>query len=206
MASRPIERTAPGCKAWFRRAYNVRAKQTRGVININQGDPTGRTPRMCAAQKGCPRIVGILLNKGAKMSIARDMGFTALLISAQNGHVAVTTTLLTAGADLEQADKQGFRVLHMGCSNGHSEVMKILMNAGAYFDCRGFGGETPLYLAASKGHVGTMRLLLDAKENPLLTAVGGDSATQLPLDIAATGGQSDAVHQLILQQLGIEVC
>ncbi|CAN0426440.1 unnamed protein product, partial [Ectocarpus sp. 12 AP-2014] len=83
--------------------------------------------------------------------------------------------------------------------------MKTLMNAGANVDCRGFGEETPLYLAASKGHVGTMRLLLDAKANPLFTAVGGDSATQLPLDIAATGGQSDAVHQLI-QQLGIEDC
>lgn len=79
------------------------------------------------------------------------------------------------------------------------------MNAGANVDCRGFGGDTPLYLVAQKGHVGAMRLLLDAKANPLLTEVRGGSATQLPLDIAATAGQSDAVHQLI-QQLGIEVC
>lgn len=186
-------------------AERINSLLTRGAVNINQGDPTGRTPLMCAARQGCPRIVGILLNKGANMSIVCDMGFTALLISAQNGHVAVTTTLLKAGADLEQADKQGFRVLHMASSNGHSEVMKILMNAGANVDCRGSGGETPLYLAASKGHVGAMRLLLDAKANPLLTAVGGESATQLPLDIAATNGQSDAVHQLI-HQLGIEVC
>ncbi|CAB1101420.1 unnamed protein product [Ectocarpus sp. CCAP 1310/34] len=44
---------------------------TRGVININQGDPTGRTPLMCAAQKGCMRVVGILLNKGAN-DLAED--------------------------------------------------------------------------------------------------------------------------------------
>ena len=49
-----------------------------GSIDIDQGDPYGRTPLTMASRYGHLDIVRILLDKGANVSIAADGGATAL--------------------------------------------------------------------------------------------------------------------------------
>ncbi|CAN0174676.1 unnamed protein product [Ectocarpus sp. 13 AM-2016] len=70
-------------------------------------NPQGWTPLMVAAGEGHSKVVGILLNKGADMSVVNDLGSTALFISVWFGHVAVTRMLVNAGANLEAGELNG---------------------------------------------------------------------------------------------------
>ncbi|CAN0031393.1 unnamed protein product, partial [Ectocarpus sp. 12 AP-2014] len=176
--------------------------------NLEAGELNGGwTPVMMAAYKGHSKILRILLNKGADLSVVDKRGTTALILSAGYGHVAVTRMLVNAGADLDEADSAGFTPLHIAAVNDHSEVIKTLANAGANPDSRTPAGETPLFMAAKNGHVGTISELLRANANPLLgrmdTCLRGRII--LPLD-AAVISQHVAVVRKLIQQLGIQGC
>lgn len=58
-----------------------------GLVDVNQGDPDGWTTLIVASQRGCTRIVRILLKEGADVLIVADLGFTALLTCAQYGNL-----------------------------------------------------------------------------------------------------------------------
>lgn len=49
-----------------------------GSIDIDQGDPKGVTPLMISAAHGHSRVVRILLEKGANVSLVDDSGYAAL--------------------------------------------------------------------------------------------------------------------------------
>ncbi|CAM9463650.1 unnamed protein product [Ectocarpus sp. 4 AP-2014] len=180
---------------------------SRDPIDVNQGDSAGCTPLMLATTNGHPRVVRILLNHGANMSIVDDVGSDALLKSAIEGHSAVTKMLVKAGANLEAADVNGATPLHLAATCGNSEVMRVLIEAGAEIDSRRTTGSTPLCTAASFGHTSAVIRLIHANADPLLGNVlpstGG--VCFLPLDVAAHFGHSAVVREL-LQRLGIERC
>lgn len=86
------------------------------------------------------------------MSIANDIGFTAVLhISAQGGHVTVTKMLIEAGADLEAAHPTGITALHAAAGTEYWEVVRAPVMAGANVDSRTVDRDTPLH-AAELGH------------------------------------------------------
>ena len=170
----------------------------------------GFTPLMIAAFCGHFRIVRILLDEGANVSIKGENGLTALHRSAQEGHLAVTKLLVQACPDLEAMNSPDgiYRAtpLHLAAESGHVGVMGELIEAGANPNCRATSGATPLYLAAFRGHVDAVKVLLRAKANPLLPTIDPSSGHKyLPLDAAAEEGRSDVVGELI-QQVGIEGC
>lgn len=49
-----------------------------GSINIDEGNPGGWTPLMYATDKGCLRVIRILLDNGAKINLVADGGVHAL--------------------------------------------------------------------------------------------------------------------------------
>lgn len=175
------------------------------TVNINQGDPTGCTPLHFAATLGFSRVVKLLLNKGANVSIPNDEGFTALISSAQQGHLVVCKMLVGAGADIEAANDQGSTPLYLAATRGHREIVEALIEAGANVDCRRVGGTTPLYSAAERGHVGIVKLLLQAKASPLLPSTDSSGATWIPLDAAVATGHPEVAYELIRQH-GIDGC
>lgn len=104
-------------------AQRTLAVLSRGTIDIDQGDHEGVTPLMYASITGHARVVNILLNRGADVSLAAgDDSFTALLASAHAGHQAVTKMLLNAGADVQVTTSAGDTPLHLAACRGHSEV------------------------------------------------------------------------------------
>ena len=176
-----------------------------GLIDIDQGNPMGATPLMCAAFHGHSQVVGILLNKGANVSLVDEYGATALHLSAQEGDLSVSEMLIEAGADLEgKTSKNGGTPLHLAATNAHSEVMKALIKAGADPNSRAVNGVTPLHVAAQKGHLDAIKLLLRAHGDPLLTKTES-GGTFTPLDTAAAKGHSEVVRWMI-QEVGIEGC
>lgn len=182
---------------------------SRGVIDIDQGDPKGFTPLMLAAFYGHSRVLKVILNKRANVSVVNDDGCTALHMSAQEGHLAVTKLLVQAGADPEMVTfTTGYTPLQQAAQNGHSEVVRVLIEAGATPNSRALDGATPLYRAADNGHVDAVKVLLRAGANPLLAKSippGAAGAAFVPLDVAAYEGHSKVVDELI-QEHGIEGC
>lgn len=177
----------------------------KGSIDINQGDPQGYTPLMCAAVNGFSRIVRLLLDKGANVALVPDEGATALHASAQDGHVTVTKMLVEAGASLEAKSHQGATPLHMAAGNGHSGVMRVLIEAGADPNCRKWDGTTPIFSAAFRGYLDAIRVLLRAKANPMFPKTELMGKTFVPLDMAAQNGYPEVVLELI-QEVGIKGC
>ncbi|CAM9295943.1 unnamed protein product [Scytosiphon promiscuus] len=178
---------------------------SKGSIDIDQGDPHGFTPLMCAAVNGYSGVVRALLNKGADVTIVSSEGATALHASAQDGHVTVTKMLVEAGAYLEARSPQGATPLHMAAANGHSRVMRVLIEAGADPNCSRWDGATPIYSAGFKGYIDAVRVLLRAKADPACPKVELTGKTFVTLDMAAQNGHPEVVLELI-QQVGIKAC
>lgn len=200
-------------------AYRGLAERTTALLesgrfDVNQGNPEGFTPLICAARKGHSNIVRILLEGGADTSIQNTDGFNALHISSQHGHIVVVNILVEAGAPLETKTLLGSTPLHQAADNGHASVIKVLSEAGADVNSRRFTtwtigqtwGETPLHLAADKGHLHAVRELLFANANPLLGVTDPDTGIEdLPLDRAAFAGHPEVIREL-MRHGGIEGC
>ena len=164
-----------------------------GSIDIDQVTPGGLTPLMIAVLNGRSRVVGILLDKGANVSIASAEGVTALRISVEKGYLNLTRMLIDAGADPEAATSQGFTPLHTAAVRGYSEAANVLIEAGANPDSRELDGATPLYMAAQHGRSKVVSVLIVAGANPNSRFVDGST----PLYVAAQNGHIDAVRLLL---------
>lgn len=107
------------------------AMLSRGDNDIDQGTQGrfgGFTPLMSAARVGNSRILKVLLENGANVTLKDDEGYTALHQSAQRGHVAATKLLVKASADLEAKNCAG-----MG---GHTPLSgRCRKGTGRYWMC-----------------------------------------------------------------------
>lgn len=176
---------------------------SKGLINIDEGDPSGWTPLIVASNRGFSPAVQVLLDGGANISIASDGGFTALHHAAQGGHLAVTTDLVTAGADLDATTDSGATPLHLAVINRYQQVVTALIEAGVDVDSHRKDFPTPLFFAAGLGYIDIARELLLGSANALLTPLS--ASTVLPLNAAALSGHSKVVCELIKQR-GIAGC
>ncbi|CAM9936351.1 unnamed protein product, partial [Ectocarpus fasciculatus] len=176
-----------------------------GTLDIDQGDPSGWTPLMFAAEEGHSNVVAVLLKRGASLLPVDDNDYTALLVSAQHGQLGVTNLLLEAGAPHDALNCQGFTPLHVAAIGGHSGVMEALIKAGANANSRAPNGQTALHIAALEGHVDAVRELLRAGANPLLPTRMSSGTTFVPLDGAALNGHLAVARELI-QRVGIRGC
>eukprot|EP00903_Cladosiphon_okamuranus_P013956 g12978.t1 len=113
-----------------------------GSIGIDELDKHGQTPLMDAAIQGHVTVAGILVSRGANVSIASAKGFTALHMAAQSGHVGVTEVLMKAGADLEAKDTWEGPPLFTWLRIGGTGSRMVLL---------GGIGEVPLAAAAGGG-------------------------------------------------------
>lgn len=153
----------------------------------------GRTPLMCAAERGHSRVIKILLEAGADVTAVCDGGVTALHISAKHGHLPVTNLLIKAGADLEAGDIEGYTPLHIAAQVGRHRVMEALVEAGANVDHTLPDGATPMYLAAETGHLGAVKVLLRFNADAQIETEGGCT----PLEVATEKGYIELVHELV---------
>ncbi|CAB1115518.1 unnamed protein product [Ectocarpus sp. CCAP 1310/34] len=166
-----------------------------GSADIDRrGNPRGWTPLMVTAGEGHSQVVGILLNKGADLSVVNDLGSTALFISVSFGHVPVTRMLVNAGANLEAADlTAGWTPVMMAAYMGHSKILGILLNKGADLSVVDKWDATVLIISARLGHVAATRMLVTAGAN-LETA---EPQGWTPLMVAAYNGHSQVVGILL---------
>jgi hypothetical protein len=96
------------------------------VVNAAEGNPSGRTPLMEAAESGDAEVVRSLLDLGTEIDAIDKHGENALMIAAAFGNVDVVRVLVAAGADVSISAPYGWTAPMFAESWGQVEVANIL--------------------------------------------------------------------------------
>lgn len=76
-------------------------------VDINQGDDTGRTPLMIAAELGALELSSWLIEKGAKPNSADEDGKTPLMIASGLNDIDLVKILIQGGGDVKGTCRAG---------------------------------------------------------------------------------------------------
>ena len=87
---------------------------------------------------GFDAVVRALIEAGADVNKADDIGWTPLFMAAQNGHEAVVRALIEKGADVNKAADDGSTPLSLSmkpinniAQGKHAVIVQILRDSGA---------------------------------------------------------------------------
>jgi ankyrin repeat protein len=126
---------------------------------------------LAATFKTEPRMMQMLLDNGADVSIRDRWRMTPLLIATTKKDTEVLKILLQAQAKTAIQDDQGWTPVHIASSKGNTQVLKLLLESGANVGIKDNEGETPLHLAS---HADRRRI----EEVQMLLEVGADTKIQ----------------------------
>lgn len=124
----------------------IRLKSENVAFDLEAKNNLGRTPLLCAAEKGHALMVGNLLEEGASIHAVGTDGFGLLHLAAYYGKASVISTVFLCATAL------GSQTKHQ--DENKQQVVDI--NARHPID-----GNTPLGIAAAHGHVAAFEALLD---------------------------------------------
>jgi ankyrin repeat protein len=102
-------------------------------VDADAGCGHGLTPLMWAAGHGddvgvrsAESVVGLLLDRGARLDRADDRGRTALMMAAELGHVELVEILAGRGADPTARGKDGKGALDLAANDGVRQILTSL--------------------------------------------------------------------------------
>lgn len=101
-----------------------------------------------------------LLQKGADVNAANDLGATPLWAACQNGSAAMVRLLLNAGANPNAPLLKGETPLMVAARGGFVEVAEQLIARKADLNARGARGQTALMWAVAQKHPDIVKVLL----------------------------------------------
>ncbi|XP_028406302.1 ankyrin repeat domain-containing protein 66-like [Dendronephthya gigantea] len=103
----------------------------RGKISVNQADVEwgNRTPLHCAAERGNPRCVRLLLESGANPYARMVGGWTPAHCAAEAGHCDILQTLIDFQTPVDIKDDNGDRPRHIAEIYGQNECVTLLKRA-----------------------------------------------------------------------------
>ena len=101
-----------------------------------------------------------LIEAGANVNAANDLGVTPLWAASENGSVVMVRRLLAAGADPNLTLLAGESPLMVAARSGSREVVEGLLSHGADVDARGPRGQTALMWAAAQHHADVVEALI----------------------------------------------
>ncbi len=101
--------------------------------NINTPDDEGWTPLMLAAEYvSDPKVISVLIDKGADVHARNEDGRTALIIAAEyNTDPEVIRLLVKRGSDILTEDNYGNTALMEASSGNVPEIIQALVECGA---------------------------------------------------------------------------
>ncbi|MCJ1454378.1 hypothetical protein MMC28_004731 [Mycoblastus sanguinarius] len=123
----------------------TRLKSENVAFDLEAKNNLGRTPLLCAVEKGHALMVEYLLDEGASIHAVGTDGFGLLHLAAYYGKASVISTVfLSAKALGTQTEYQVKQQLVIDVNTGHP-----------------IDGNTPLGIAAAHGHLAAFEALLD---------------------------------------------
>jgi ankyrin repeat protein len=177
---------------WMRRVIAAGAA-------LDVQDRSGLTAAMIAACVGSWRVLPLLIDAGADVTVSRDRrAWTALHHAAMRGRARSVRVLLEAGVALEARTSDGLTALALAAHANQPAVVEILLRAGAAVDAgylEGVQWWTPLHLAAAAGNADVVRILLGGGADP---SSQGSGLPFSPLD-AAIANRSTSVIRLLVE-------
>lgn len=109
---------------------------------------------------GNPRLIQLLIDRGAKFTKNRGDMITAVMTAAEAGHVANLKIFLALKPDVNVKDLAGMSALMHASRRGQAETAKMLLAAGANVNDADNSGRTPLMHAAMNGYPEIIKPLL----------------------------------------------
>ncbi|KAI8966064.1 putative ankyrin repeat protein [Daldinia sp. FL1419] len=154
----------------------------------------------CAAKRGNPRTIELLLRSGVNVKAPDHLGAKPVQIAVENCKSKAVDILIKAGADMEGGATRGDAafyarpLLTVAAGIGLAECVRILLHHGADINADPDAG-TALYAAIERGHVDVARVLLehDPKPNMDVTPPG----RMMPLIAAISSRNAELVSLLI---------
>lgn len=128
------------------------------LVNV-QDAQNGDTPLITAVRHCNPRIVQILLDRGADVHQNRS-SLTALHVASLNGCHVVIPLLVKRGASVNERTLSGLTPLHL--AGGCPACVATLLSLGADPLARTNDGALPIHFAASVQEPSSLKLLLQA--------------------------------------------
>lgn len=147
------------CKKGYFQIANTLSKND---ADLNQTTSNGTTALIAASENGHLGIVTLLIDKGARIDLARHSdGLTALMSASQSGNVDIVKLLLDAGNDINSYTKDfGKNALMIACFHGNTDVVEYLVERGAKINyASAYDGRTALIEASCNGHKDIVEIL-----------------------------------------------
>nr|XP_043878566.1 ankyrin repeat and SOCS box protein 15b isoform X1 [Solea senegalensis] len=147
-----------------------------------------------AAKVGCPAIMMLLLQHGAKVTARGKHGVTPLGIAAEYGNTEALDILIEHGGDVNAQASNGDSVLYDASGSGNLDCVKLLLQHGANPNVASYACQLPIHRAAYEGHILALRTLIPITAKRAIRLAGHS-----PVHSAADGGQVECL-KLLLQK------
>jgi ankyrin repeat protein len=169
LLARGVDVNAPqpdGMRALHWAVYLDDFETTEAIVladaEVDSANRYGVTPLSVACTNGNPKIVKLLLERGANPNATLLGGETVLMTAARTGRVEPVRALLAKGAKVNAKERRQQTALMWAAAEGHLGVVDVLLAAGADFKTPLESGFTPMLFAVRQGHTPVVKRLLRA--------------------------------------------
>lgn len=119
-----------------------------------------------AIKSGASKVIDILLEYGAKLTIKGTEKWLPIHWAVYKGDKRILRTLLDKGARVNVKDSTSITPLHIAAYKGHDEMVEILLEKGAHVNVVDASGEySPLHFAVFNNQEDIVTMLLEAGAN-----------------------------------------
>ncbi|XP_046574271.1 serine/threonine-protein phosphatase 6 regulatory ankyrin repeat subunit B-like [Haliotis rubra] len=166
-----------------------------GISNIDSTDKTGRTPVICAAEKGSKKVFDLLVSKGCNLSVVDDLSRNILHVACLSDNVDLVKDLISHGiTDIESRGEDGATPVMYAAEKGNKRVVDLLVNKGCKLSVVDDRGRNILHVACLSDNVDLVKDLISHGIADIESR-GEDGAT--PVMYAAEKGNKRVVDLLV---------
>lgn len=131
---------------------------------LDAWDHNGDTPLLLAISIN-PKIVELLLKKGAIPDAVSKENMTPLMVASEYGQIEIMLNLIGFNANIEAVTDDNVTSLMLAASNGQVNAARTLIEAGADIQAVDTAGNTAKALAHVDGHQAVVALISAHEEH-----------------------------------------